>query len=131
MFTTKILKSQLGKRSITKFPQFKEKYDDIYLIRNERSVKIYDPEGRAFEPDFLLFVKQKEGEQVTYQIFIEPKGSGYVPLDKWKQDFLEKLRVNKQTIEFNTDHYLITGLPFYTNKVENDFKKEMDNLLNL
>ena len=114
---------------IGKFPQFKEKYDDIYLIRNERSVKIYDSEGRAFEPDFLLFVKQKEGEELTYQIFIEPKGSGYAPLDKWKEDFLEKLRIDKQTIEFNTDHYLITGLPFYTNIFENNFKKAIDSLL--
>lgn len=116
---------------IGKFPQFKEKYEDVYLIRNERSVKIYDPEGRAFEPDFLLFVKQKESEELTYQIFIEPKGSGYAPLDQWKEDFLKELRTNKQTIEFNTDHYLITGLPFYTKIIENDFKKEMDSLLDL
>ena len=40
-----------------RFESWRVKYDDMYLVRNERSIKIYDKLGRAFEPDFLLFAK--------------------------------------------------------------------------
>jgi type III restriction enzyme len=112
-----------------RFESWSVKYDDMYLIRNERSVKIYDKIGRAFEPDFLLFAKQKEGENLTMQIFIEPKGKHLVKEDAWKEDLLQKLREDKQTIEFNTDHYLITGLPFYNTLQENEFIKNMESVL--
>ena len=53
----------------------KEKYEGIYLIRNERHFKIYSfSEGQAFEPDFVLFLQEKNGDILSYQIFIEPKG---------------------------------------------------------
>ena len=53
----------------------KEIYDGIYLIRNERHFKIYNfDDGQAFEPDFVLFLRQKNGNTLTYQLFIEPKG---------------------------------------------------------
>ena len=33
---------------------------DIYLIRNERELKIYNfKDGKAFEPDYILFAKTK------------------------------------------------------------------------
>ena len=39
----------------------KEKYDVIYLIRNERHFKIYSfSKGQAFEPDFVLFLQEKQ-----------------------------------------------------------------------
>jgi type III restriction enzyme len=112
-----------------RFESWSVKYDDMYLIRNERSVKIYDKIGRAFEPDFLLFAKQKEGENLTLQIFIEPKGKHLAQFDKWKEDFLQKLREDKKTIEFDTDNYLITGLPFYNTLQENEFISNMDSVL--
>jgi type III restriction enzyme len=67
-----------------RFETWSIKYDDMYLIRNERSVKIYDTIGRAFEPDFLLFAKQKEGQNLTMQVFIEPKGKFLAKEDEWK-----------------------------------------------
>ena len=55
--------------------KLKEKYDGIYLVRNERHFKIYSfDDGRAFEPDFVLFLRERNGNMLTYQIFIEPKG---------------------------------------------------------
>ena len=37
-----------------------EKWSDIYLLRNEKAVKIYSfDEGRAFEPDFILLANIK------------------------------------------------------------------------
>lgn len=41
-----------------KFEDLKKSFEDIYLIRNERSLKIYDQQGRAFEPDFLCFASK-------------------------------------------------------------------------
>ena len=32
-----------------------------------------DKLGRAFEPDFLLFFKQRKGEQMTFQVFYRAK----------------------------------------------------------
>ncbi|MBS7359724.1 MAG: DEAD/DEAH box helicase family protein, partial [Oscillospiraceae bacterium] len=54
----------------------KDKYDKVYLVRNERQLAIYSFDGgECFEPDYLLFLhlpKQDGYEQL--QIFIEPKG---------------------------------------------------------
>lgn len=69
-------------------------YESIYLIRNERQLKVFDKKGRRFEPDFLLFVKQKAKENITYQMFIEPKGAHLKEHDKWKEEFLLDLRDN-------------------------------------
>lgn len=112
-----------------RFESLDKKFDNIFLIRNEREIKIIDKLGRAFEPDFLLFCKQKEGEELTFQVFIEPKGGHLISHDKWKEDFLKELEVEKRTIKINTDRYRITGVPFYNNKIENDFKKSLESVL--
>ena len=57
-----------------RFENLSQKFKNIYLIRNEREIKIIDKLGRSFEPDFILFCKQKEDLELTYQVFIEPKG---------------------------------------------------------
>ena len=112
-----------------RFESLDKKFDNIFLIRNEREIKIIDKLGRAFEPDFLLFCKQKEGEELTFQVFIEPKGGHLISHDKWKEDFLKELEGEKRIIKINTDRYRITGVPFYNNKIENDFKKSLESVL--
>jgi len=109
-----------------RFEGLNQKFENIYLIRNERELKIYDKQGRAFEPDFLLFCKQREGDELTFQVFIEPKGAHLLSHDKWKEEFLKEIRVEKRTIEIHTDTYLITAVPFYNYDNENDFKHELD-----
>jgi len=113
-----------------RFEHLEKKFDDIYLIRNEREIKIIDKLGRAFEPDFVLFCKQKTGKELTYQVFIEPKGKHLKANDKWKEDFLKEIREQQKTIEIDSDKYLITGVPFYNNEDENEFKKTLENTLN-
>ena len=113
-----------------RFEHLEKKYTNIYLIRNERELKIFDKLGRAFEPDFILFCKQKDGEELTYQVFIEPKGAHLVANDKWKEDFLKEIREEKKTIKIDTDKYLITGVPFYNNANENEFKDTLETTLN-
>jgi len=114
-----------------RFDGLKEKFNDIYLIRNEREIKIIDKIGRAFEPDFILFCKQKEGDELTYQVFIEPKGAHLIAYDKWKEDFLKEIRENKKTIEIQTDTYLITAVPFYNYNNENEFKTTLEGILQI
>jgi type III restriction enzyme len=112
-----------------RFEGLKQKFENIYLIRNERELKIYDKQGRAFEPDFLLFCKQRDNDQLTFQVFIEPKGNGFIAKDKWKEDFLEEIRTEKKTIEIHTDKYLITAVPFYNYANENEFKEILEQTL--
>lgn len=113
-----------------RFENLQKSFENIYLIRNEREIKIIDKLGRAFEPDFLLFCKQKAGKELTYQVFIEPKGNHLKAHDKWKEDFLKEIREDKKTIEIDSDNYLITGVPFYNNENENEFKETLENTLN-
>jgi type III restriction enzyme len=107
-----------------------QKYENIYLIRNERELKIYDKLGRAFEPDFLLFCKQQKGKEMTFQVFIEPKGKYLTGYDKWKEDYLKELGNEQKVIKINTDTYLITAVPFYNYDKENEFKTTLENALN-
>jgi len=112
-----------------RFEGLKEKFENIYLIRNERELKIYDKNGRAFEPDFLLFCKERDGEQLTFQVFIEPKGEHLVGYDKWKEDFLKEIRDEQKIIEIHTDKYLITAVPFYNYANENEFVAKLQSTL--
>lgn len=114
-----------------RFEHLQPTFENIYLIRNERALKIYDAAGRAFEPDFILFCKQKAGEALTYQVFIEPKGSHLAPYDKWKEDFLADIRTSENTIKIDSDQYRITGVPFYNNASENDFRKTLEETLDI
>ncbi|HPD76927.1 MAG TPA: DEAD/DEAH box helicase family protein [Spirochaetota bacterium] len=113
-----------------RFEGLKQKFEHIYLIRNEREVKIFDKLGRAFEPDFLLFCKQRGRKPMTFQVFIEPKGEHLKEHDKWKEDFLKEIIEEQKTIKIHTDTYLITAVPFYNYNNENEFKALLENTLN-
>jgi type III restriction enzyme len=114
-----------------RFEGLKEKFTNIYLIRNERETKIIDKLGIAFEPDFVLFCKQKKGKELTYQVFIEPKGAHLIANDKWKEEFLKQIREEEKTIKIDTDNYVITGVPFYNYANENEFKKTLEDTLKI
>jgi type III restriction enzyme len=114
-----------------RFDALNQKFDSIYLLRNERELKIYDKRGNAFEPDFVMFCKQKEGDQFTYQVFIEPKGNHLLEHDKWKVDFLKEINESKKNVKIQTDDFLITAVPvFYNLSNENEFEQEFDSTLN-
>jgi type III restriction enzyme len=109
---------------------FKQKYKEIYLIRNELHFKIYNfDDGMPFAPDFVLFMKTLKGEQITYQIFIEPKGKHLEKIDEWKEKFLLKIKEqfsSKGLLKFiETSKYKIIGVPFYNQSNENEFKDEL------
>ena len=94
------------------------KYHDIYLLRNEKDLKIYSfTSGDAYQPDYVLFLKkQNEKNEIDYiQIFIEPKGEHLRSTDKWKEESMEQIRENAD-ICFSTQstHFNIWGMPFFT-----------------
>lgn len=112
--------------------KLQKRYDEVYLLRNEKSFQLYRFEdGKAFEPDFVLFLKEKTSkETVIYQLFIEPKGQGYMEGDKWKEDFLKDIE-NKFVIHQSTNYKLV-GLPFYNGEAEiqREFSLEFDKYIN-
>ena len=112
-----------------KFESLQQRFEDIYILRNERELAIYDKQGRRFEPDFLLFCKQKE-ENIAYQVFIEPKGKHLIAHDKWKEEFLNEIAEDKKLIEIHSDKYLLTAVPFYNYSNENEFARALENVLN-
>lgn len=117
-----------------KMDNFKDKYEEVYLLRNEEVYKIYNfDDGTGFMPDFLLFLKTKE-ENLYYQIFIEPKGGHLLEKDKWKGDFLKVIteKYNAKTIlKEENKNYRLVGLPLYNKASENAFKQSVIERLNV
>ena len=105
------------------------KFEDVYLLRNERELKIFDKQGRAFEPDFLLFCRKRNAEQKVLQVFIEPKGAHLKDYDKWKNDFLKEIQAGKKNFTVSSNSYVIKGVPFYTYENENEFRYELEKTL--
>jgi len=115
---------------------FNEKYDEIYVLRNEEVYKIYDfKRGRGFMPDFLLFLKHCSKE-LYYQVFIEPKGdqfkdsSGAFTESKegWKEDFLKEISDKySQTpiLKAENKEFRLVGLPLYNNSISSFFKEKL------
>ena len=124
-----------------------QKYNEIYLLKNEEVYKIYDfDKGRGFQPDFLLFLKTKEKKnigtastEIYYQIFIESKGNQFKDAqgsfknskEGWKEDFLKEITKRygfKNIIQAENKDYKLIGFPFYNKGNEPDFDKEFSKL---
>lgn len=98
------------------YDQLSKRYKKVYLIRNEKHFQLYNfDDGRALEPDFVLFLIQDEAPKTAYyQIFIEPKGAHLIATDKWKEEFLTRLKEEGKTkVLWESKEYRISGLPFY------------------
>jgi len=115
----------------------KKTYSEVYLLRNAGLFKIYRfSDGRAIEPDFILFLKKKSSDEIEqYQLFIEPKGEHLIKTDQWKEDFLKEIE-KKYEIKIETKLFgenekcKLIGLPFYNEgrKIEfiESFKKKLE-----
>lgn len=114
-------------------PRLKEKYDKVFLVRNERQLHIYSFEGgERFEPDYLLFLhKQNDAGYEQLQVFIEPKGTHLIADDKWKEDFLLEIEDKAVATKIFVDDnkYKIWGFHFFNTDVRmNEFAKDMERL---
>ncbi len=104
----------------SQIPALRQKYEDVYLLRNEKLFKLYNfADGQPFEPDFVLFLTDKAtGKTLSYQLFIEPKGQHLIPHDQWKEDFLQQIEEkHKITVEFPNADFQLVGLPFYNEQL--------------
>ena len=99
------------------YDKLREKYsEEVYLVRNELDFKIYNFEdGRPFAPDFVLFLRRKDGEEYdNLQIFIEPKGTHLLANDQWKEDFLNQIQgADIGQFCLKGEKFNIYGLPFF------------------
>ena len=114
-------------------PHLKEKYDKVFLVRNERQLHIYSFDGgERFEPDYLLFLhKQNDAGYEQLQVFIEPKGTHLIADDKWKEDFLLEIEDKAVATKIFVDDnkYKIWGFHFFNTDVRmNEFAKDMERL---
>ncbi|VXC00755.1 Restriction endonuclease subunit R [Exiguobacterium sp. 8A] len=110
--------------------ELNNKYDEVYLIRNERKIKIVEIDGtRGFMPDFLLYLKD---EETTYQVFLEPKNKLLYEQDKWKEDFLLALSKHQsfEVLSENEEVRLI-GVKFYMAEPDKklEFQEDFKNKL--
>jgi len=113
--------------------KLQEQYEQIHLLRNEGHFAIYNfSDGQAFQPDFVLFLREKGGEALTYQLFIEPKGKHLKEHDRWKEIFLKEITTafKGHTLTFTDKKYRLIGVPFYNNEDENKFRESLDAVLN-
>lgn len=114
-------------------PSLKEKYDKVFLVRNERQLHIYSFDGgERFEPDYLLFLhKKNETGYEQLQVFIEPKGTHLIAGDKWKEDFLLEIEDKAVATKIFVDDnkYKIWGFHFFNTDVRMQaFEKDMERL---
>lgn len=108
-------------------------YEYIYLLRNEGHFSLYNfSDGQGFQPDFVLFLREKNGEESSYQLFIEPKGKHIAAGDRWKEEFLEGICAEfPSKILTENSRFRIIGVPtFYRQDKENEFREDLDKALN-
>ena len=114
--------------------QLRKLYDEFFLIRNEKLFTLYSfQDGRAFEPDFLLFLRKSEtGKSMIMQLFIEPKGQYLKSQEQRKECFLKEVNSKAQIqIVFQGRDYSVYGLPFfnYEGAMKQDFDLAMENFI--
>lgn len=110
----------------------RDDYEEIYLLRNERHFSIYNFfDGRTFQPDFVLFLQERNGDLKTYQLFIEPKGKHLVKQDQWKENFLNEFRtLGDVQLLIENNEYRIFGVGrFYNIEWENEFRDKLNGII--
>ena len=112
----------------------KQRYDKVYLVRNERQLVLYSFNGgERFEPDYLLFLHKNGSDGFEQlQVFVEPKGDIFIGPDKWKEDFLLQLeRMAVPIVKFVDDNkYKIWGFHFFNRNMRSvEFKSDMEKII--
>ncbi|OIO76457.1 MAG: hypothetical protein AUJ85_00445 [Elusimicrobia bacterium CG1_02_37_114] len=116
------------------YEKLKEKYNKIYLVRNEKYFQLYNfDDGRPLEPDFVLFLEKTEtGQSLYYQVFIEPKGGHLLKEDEWKENFLKSLKEKVEIkVLWKTKKFIVWGMPFYNEQLRKvEFENEFIKIIN-
>lgn len=111
----------------------KERFNEVYLLRNEEIYKIYNfKNADGFQPDFILFAKDKKVKNLYYQIFIEPKGNQLMEQDNWKNEFLKEINEKyseEPILVHGKNKYKLIGLPLFNEKNNKEFEEAYNKLL--
>ncbi len=116
-------------------PRLRQKYDLVWLMRNERALALYAfDDGARFEPDYILFLRRPRPDTDGYdyiQVFIEPKGLHLAEHDAWKERFLLQLETQAQAVPVyaGPDTYTLRGMHFYNSARPQAFDADMECLL--
>jgi len=100
-------------------PSLKEVFRNVFLMRNEEKIKLYNyKSGIGFQPDYILYLQKNE--KLFYYVLIEPKGPQLINTDAFKELFLKQVNtsfgIKGESQHANNFEYKIVGLPFYTSK---------------
>lgn len=123
------------------FDELLKKHNEIYLLRNEEVYKIHNfKDGDGFQPDFILFLKNRKEEELYYQVFIEPKGGQFEGHDgtfqqgkeSWKEEFLEEISHKYgfgTLLKTENKQYKLIGLPFFNKDNNSKFEEKYQEIL--
>ena len=114
------------------YDALREKYEQIFLVRNEKHFQLFNfDDGKAMEPDFVLFLMKKEPEiAFHYQVFIEPKGKPWAAKEPWKEQFLKSLeKRHRITVLWKNKKYRVWGMPFFSEEDRREFEDAFNSLL--
>lgn len=101
--------------------RLEEKYNDVYLIRNEETkngIKLHQFNDQNYHfqgymPDFILYLND---EKICYQIYVEAKGKHLLTTDRWKEVLLKNIKPDNIDVIGENDHVKLYGVSFYTSK---------------
>ena len=79
----------------------------------------------------MLFLRETNGELLTYQLFIEPKGKHLMDQDRWKEDFLKEIRAkcDSQLLIENTKYSVVGVGAFYNEDHQDKFRTKFNKAL--
>lgn len=125
----KAILNQLEHRLIKLLDMFMEKlrdkYDDIYVIRNDEKTtrfKLTEFNGvRGFMPDFIMLMKDKAETDVYYQVFLEPKGDDRLIQDSWKEGVLAEINDPNLIVINADDNVRLVGIKFFADTRRQEF----------
>ncbi len=106
----------------------------LQTIQTEIKENLVEYEPTDYKSEFVHKVfrdKEKSGQELIYQVFIEPKGEHLVREDKWKEDFLLQIAEAERVFRIETDQYLLTAVPFYHYNNEKDFSDKLEKVLRM
>lgn len=129
--------NQLEHRLIKLLEKFmkklQDKYDDIYVIRNDektRRFKLTEFEGvRGFMPDFIMLMKDKTNDEAYYQVFLEPKGDDRIKEDIWKENMLSQINDPSKIVIDSDANIRLVGIKFFADSQRQEFIQDFQDRL--
>lgn len=98
--------------------ELSKQYKEFYLISNENNLKF--PKGGnelGFQPDFIVYLKNKNEEEALYQVFLVPKNNHEEGGSFFNQSTLFSLDQSKAEILFENEDMQLSGFKLSTDMI--------------